>query len=142
MEKVSTHCRKKKEFNSIQEARNYRISILKDSSLIMTENPDWTIFEVEFEFEYISTTHTKMYKSKYINRTLKNIEMEIKRVYPNEEFEIYENGGSKNSIFIRIKCNKTLSDKFNIYNRKFSTNFKKWNEYELSLISYWKSNLR
>ncbi len=69
-------------------------------------------------------------------RMRKEIEQEIIKAYPNENFELDEGGGSLTSIIVEVKCDKSLSDKFTLYKRDTNSYFGKWAPYRLSLTTY------
>ena len=123
-------------FSSLTEARNYRAKILKDSLLIITQTPNWTKFEGEFEFSYKCKEGTKtcMEKEDSLKIVIKS---EILKAYPREDFELSDRGGSWTEIDQIISCNKSLSDKFKLFYRDTDGYFGKWKPYELSLRAYW-----
>ena len=123
-------------FNTITEARAYRTKILKDTTLIMTPNPLWTEYEGSFIFTYKCQESEK--KEENI-KILKSIETKIKKKYPNEKFMLYEVGSSLTTIKVQITCNKSLSDKFDLYYRDKKYFGEWWSPFGfLSLKTYWK----
>jgi len=125
-------------FNTIIEAREYRTKIFKDTILIMTPNPLWTEYEGSFRFTYKCKEGTKdcLDGDKKI---FKSIETEIKKKYPNEKFVLSDVGGSWTTIELEIICNKSLSDKFDLYYRDNEIYSGKWSPFDLKLKTYWKT---
>jgi len=70
-------------------------------------------------------------------KVLKNLTLEIKKAYPNEEFELESKGGSSTELFVGVKCNKSLNDKFQLYKRKYLKD-DNWEPFYLSIRTYWK----
>lgn len=137
LDKVYT---KKHDFDSIDEARKYRNNILKDTNLIMCETPDWTKFEGEFVFEkrFDSISEQNIENE---DKIIQSMDSEIRKKYPNEAFELSWTGGSLTEIIVRIRCNKSLEEKFDMYYRDYEY-FGKWEAYSLALTTYWNRNNR
>lgn len=122
-----------KKFQTIEEGRTYYKNVLNDSSLILAPEPPWLKYEGSFEFEYKFKPGCKdcyLQDEKY----LKILTAEIKKAYPGEAFEVEEWGGSMEDINVRVKCNKSLYDKFKLY----PMTFPKWNAYDLGYYTYWR----
>jgi hypothetical protein len=134
--KLKKPYRKSLDFTSLTEARDYRKKILTDSSLIMTPTPQWTKYEGTFQFDYECSKGSKDCEYDNKQKKLKEIEQEIIKAYPNENFELDEGGGSLTSIIVEVKCDKSLSDKFTLYKRDTNSYFGKWAPYRLSLTTY------
>ena len=127
---------KQKNFESIKQAREYRDSILKEKSLVMVPTPSWTKFEGEFDFTYKcdSIKNNCIEKEDSLISVMKH---EISQNYPNEEFELTDRGGSLTKILQTVYCNKSLSDKFDLYYRDKENYFDQWKPFRLSLTTYW-----
>lgn len=64
----------------------------------------------------------------------------ITKKYPGETFDIRVNGGMTGGVaFVEVKCNRSLQQKFDIYDRGDKTGFGKWEPFELLLTYYLKS---
>jgi len=127
---------KQKDFENINEARKYRDSVLRDDSLIMVPTPRWTKFEGEFDFTYkCDKIKNTCYEKE--DSLINVMRYEITRNYPDEEFELSDRGGSLSEILQTIYCNKSLSDKFNLYYRDKESYFGQWKPFRLSLTTYW-----
>lgn len=137
--KLKKPFRKNLSFKSLTEARNYRSKILTNNALIMTHTPDWVKYEGSFEFTYLCPDGSKDCNHQNESKTLKEIEQKIKNAYPNEIFELDNRGGSSNSIIVEIKCNKSLSDKFKLFQRDIKSDDGKWSPFRLTLTTYWTS---
>ena len=126
-------------FKNIEDARNYRRAILKDSNLIMVNNPKWINFEGSFRFTYHCKAGTKdcLDEDKKIFNSLK---AQIKNKYPKEKFEMSETGGSWTTIEVLITCNKSLSYNFNLPSCIRNEYFGMWEPFDFSLKSYWTLN--
>lgn len=126
--------RKTEEFNSVIDARNYREHILKDPNLILTPTPTWTKYEGTFQFTYKCPDETiDCFENEY--KLLKLLTEEIKLKYPGEEFELKGKGGSSLDLFVEVKCNKTLVDKFDLYKR--NSELYKWKPYQTRFYTFW-----
>lgn len=145
-------------FSTLLEAREFRNKVLKDNNLILAPKPDWVEYEGSFNFDYPYTQDEIKDNDKnnkkdleQINKVLakgdysgkfelesekkyfKKLNDEIAKAYPNEKFELESSGGSKKELFVSVRCNSTLADKFNLYPKGWS----KWQAYNLSLTTYW-----
>ncbi|WP_041251999.1 hypothetical protein [Flavobacterium indicum] len=126
--------RKQEKFTSLTDARNYRKNILNDTTLILTPTPTWTKYEGTFEFTYVCPKGSKDCLDNE-EKLLKKLTEEIKLKYPGEEFELEGRGGSSSDLFVEVKCNKTLADKFCLYKRDLE--FDKWEPYNLWFYTFW-----
>ncbi|MFT5347422.1 MAG: hypothetical protein ACI9M3_000454 [Bacteroidia bacterium] len=68
-------------------------------------------------------------------KVLKQLSTEIKSKYPEEDFELDGRGGSSTEVFVEVKCNKTLEEKFDLYERH--PEYDKWESFRLNLTTYW-----
>jgi hypothetical protein len=127
--------RKSEDFENINSAREYRDSILKNENLIMTPTPRWTKFEGEFDFTYKCDENKKTCFEKEDSLKVV-IENKIRKTYPDEEFELSDRGGSWTTIDQIVYCNKSLSDKFDLFYRDDGY-FGEWRPFRLSLTTYW-----
>jgi hypothetical protein len=123
-------------FTTIQEAREFRKSILNDTTLIMTPKPQWTEYEGSFRFTYKCKEGTKDCLDEE-EKIFKSIEAEITKKYPNEKYLLENVGGSWTTIELEITCNKSLSDNFDLYCRDKEGYFGKWKPFDLTLRTYW-----
>ena len=121
-----------KKFGSISTARNYHAKILNNDSLIWTPNPLWLKFEGSFSFNYECRDKT-INCLDYQEKILKKLTEEIQNQYPGEKFKLSTDGGSNTHLFIKIKCDQSLAEMFNLYPRSRN----KWDPYKLILSSYW-----
>lgn len=126
--------RKQEKFASLTDARNYRKNILKVPNLILTPTPIWTKYEGTFQFTYVCPKGSKDCLDNEAKLLIKLTE-EIKLKYPDEEFELEGRGGSISDLFVEVKCNKTLADKFGLYKRDLE--FDKWEPYRYSFYTFW-----
>lgn len=126
--------RERKTFNHIDSARNYHANILKDSSLIYTPSPTWIRFEGTFDFDYkCDGENTDCLGNE--EKILDQLSKEIQAKYPQEDFELQGKGGSSSEVFIEVTCNKTLEEKFNLYERH--PEYDRWEPFRLYLTTYW-----
>lgn len=121
-------------FDSITQARNRRMEILTHPKLITTFTPEWTKYEGEFSFTYSCQSKSSDCLSQD-DSLLTKLTIEIQNKYPEEVFELESAGGSSTELFVNVRCNKTLADKFNLY----PLSWNKWEAYPLYLASYWKA---
>src|SRR5579871_2625242 len=115
-----------KKFSTLIEARNYRETILKDTSLIMTATPYWVKFEGTFKFTYACPKEDCFKNEK---RLLVEFDKQIKMKYPSEPFELHGLGGSKTELEVEVQCNKSLADNFGLYKRDLNRG--NWKPYDL-----------
>lgn len=131
-DKLKKPISKYESFDSIGSARSYHQKILSNDFLIWTDNPEWLKFEGSFSFNFKC-------KDKNIDcldneeKILIELHQEISSKYPNENFELNGGGGSNSELFVNINCNKSLSDKFDLYEKSWN----KWKANKLRLRSYW-----
>jgi hypothetical protein len=125
---------KEQTFSSLELARNYFVSILNDSNLILALEPIWIKFDGALVITYTHNLKCKHYVET-VNRALTNLSKEIRRNYPNEVFYLDSQGLGESNMVVEIYCNKELADKFNLYPIECC----KWEQFELKLISYWKT---
>lgn len=125
-------------FKTITEAREFRLDILKDTTLIMTPNPRWTEYEGSFRFTYQCPEGTTECLDEE-ETIIKLIDAELKKKYPDENFLLENAGGSLTEIYLEITCNQSLSDKFDLYFRDMESYSGKWEPFDLTLETYWKT---
>jgi hypothetical protein len=130
--KLSKPVAKREKFSSVAQARASRDKILSQKDLIMTYTPAWTKYEGEFSFTYTCKKGSGDCLEQE-TKLLKQLTQEINKAYPAETFELNGVGGSNTELFVNVKCNKTLADRFKLY----PLNWKKWEPYQLTLTSYW-----
>ena len=126
--------KKRENFTSLTDARNYRENILKDTNLILTPTPTWTQYEGTFRFTYVCPEGSKDCLDNE-EKLLKRMTKEIKLKYPGEKFELEGTGGSSSDLFVEVKCNKTLADKFDLYKRNLE--YDKWKPCNLWFYTFW-----
>jgi hypothetical protein len=131
--------RKLEKFSSLTEARNYRTKILSQPALIFTPTPNWTKYEGTFKFTYVCPKGSADCLDNE-KKLLLQLKTEISKTYPGEQFEIEGQGGSSEELFVEVKSNKSLADKFNLYKRDLE--YDKWKPYNFNFSTYWttKSN--
>ncbi|MFK8102612.1 MAG: hypothetical protein AB8G15_08805 [Saprospiraceae bacterium] len=122
-------------FNTLTSARAYLDRILLDENLLCVDNPHLLNFEGSFNFEYNCLDGPFGNCLDYSEETIAFLTEKISREYPNETFELKNNGGTKFEMFVQIKCNYSLSEKFDLYYR---VNNVKWVPYLLQLHAFWK----
>ncbi|MCK6639242.1 MAG: hypothetical protein L6Q81_04085 [Bacteroidia bacterium] len=130
--KLKRPIRKNDKFESIKEARTKRSEILTQPKLITTFTPNWMKFEGEFSFTYSCPAGSNDCLSQD-DSLLQQLALEIQSAYPEEIFELQSAGGSSTELFVNVRCNKTLADKFKLY----PLSWNKWEAYPLYLTSYW-----
>jgi hypothetical protein len=128
--------KRKTQFTAIQTAKDEFHRIIKDTSLILSFQPDWLRFEGSFRFTYHCQSGTQNCLSSDSIMT-EFVRQQITAKYPTEAFELYSIGGSLNTIEFGIKCNESLSKQFDLFERNFNY-FGKWSPFSLKLESYWK----
>jgi hypothetical protein len=126
--------RKKEEFNSLSEARNYYTEIRKKPNLIYAPTPAWTTYEGTFDFTLSCEYETKdCYQNE--KKLLGNLTEEISKKYPGEEFELESIGGSLTDLFVKVTCNKSLAEKFTLYSK--NGKFAEWKAFDLRFYTFW-----
>lgn len=128
-----------KEFPSVGEARNYWYKINADPRFVYAQRPAWLDHEGTFVFEVPCDASDGDCSSITTDR-LEKLRVQISNAYPDEEFVLEPNGGvTDRESFVRIRCNKSLEEKFTIYPRFDNVGFGKWEPYSPWLYSFWKS---
>ncbi len=128
--------RKEKKFSSLPEMRNFIAEILLDSNLILTPSLSMIKFEGSFKFTFVCDKENQdclNIDGKLLNRIAK----EIKEKFPDEQFELEDAGGSGKTLIVEVKCNKSFSDKFTLFNRDLQND--KWTPSDMILTSFWKA---
>lgn len=127
-------------FDTVSEARQYLLSTRKDANFVHAEKPRWLEFEGEFSFNLKCPAELKnCYATDEFRKIEPQLRAEISRAYPGEKFELAARGGSSNGdLYVRVKCDKSLEEKFSIFDRWNREAFGKWEANDLSLTSYWK----
>ncbi|WP_411031253.1 hypothetical protein [Spongiimicrobium sp. 3-5] len=122
---------KAESFNSLKAARDYHKSILGDSTLIWASSPKWLKFEGTFGFTYTDPNGDFDF-SDDAEEILSELTEEIKTKYPREVFTLDNVGRSNDELYVKVHCNKSLADAFDIYSRRNT-----WETLPLHLNSYW-----
>ncbi|HKP70676.1 MAG TPA: hypothetical protein VJV05_15420 [Pyrinomonadaceae bacterium] len=127
-----------KEFSTVQEARSYLEKIKTDPNFMFVDPPRWSDFEGKFQFRVSCPTPGKSCWDDF-DRMKPTLEKDISATYPNEPFKIRQNGGSSGGeLFIEIQCNKSLAEKFDLYDRWNRESFGRWEAYHPYLVAYFK----
>ncbi len=121
-------------FDTLSAARTYLNTIFADQNLLCVDNPDLLQFEGSFIFEYNCLDEFGGCFGQQ-EKIIAFLTEKINRAYPNEPFELAESGGTKVELFVQVKCNYSLSEKFDLYYR---VNDISWTPYSLRLNSFWK----
>jgi hypothetical protein len=99
--------------------------------------PRWAEFEGEFRFNLRSPLVRNGNSSEF-EAIKSKLEAEIRAAYPGEAFELsYGGGATGGDLFVTIKSNASLEEKFALYDRWNKTAFGRWEAYYLDLYSYW-----
>lgn len=128
---------KKEKFSSLEKARKYYSSIIGNDKLIYSPIPEWVSYEGSFSFIYACNKGDCPFKENIED----NIAAQIKKVYPDEPFELKYTSGSLSAMedgtFTSIyttNCNKTLAQKFNLY--PTGNRYEDFHIFEIT--TYWK----
>lgn len=126
-----------KTFETVQEARNYRNNILKNSTLLLVEAPLWTKYDGMFEFGYYcKNPEVCLGNWKAFEQLFRE---ELESHYPNEKFELKLNGGYEHDIYLQVVCNKNLGQIYKLHNRDPAK--EAWEPYkDIQLTSWWKAD--
>ena len=130
--------RKQEQFASITEARERFRNYQSSKDFVYADSPHWVNFEGEFSFRVACPSEVK---DCYVHgeKVIPQLQKKIAEAYPEEKFELQTNGGtSSGDLFVEVKSNKTLEEKFTLYDRWNKEAFGKWKAYPLFLYSYWK----
>ncbi len=128
-----------REFQTVTDARRFLNDASKTVDFVYAWPPRWLTYEGEFRFNMKCPTEfgTDCHKTGIADKLLSRLSEQISKKYPGEVFELQEMGGTSNGdIFIVVKCNKSLEEKFDLYDRWGKTIFGKWEPYHLSLKWY------
>jgi hypothetical protein len=130
----------------IEDSRNYLNSIRDDSNLIYAPNPIWMEYEGDFKFTYNYPEGTQWYwpesedkvNPDLLKYTTDSILVKLRRLiknkYPNEAFELNDAGGSLKTVIVEVTSNKSLEEKFDLYER---TDSQKWDDFNTRFTTYW-----
>jgi hypothetical protein len=138
--KVKPLFRKQEQFASITEARERFRNYQASKDFVHADRPQWVDFEGEFSFRVACPSEVKnCYMREHEEKVIPQLREKLAAAYPGEKFELRANGGtSSGELFVEVKCNKTLEEKFTLYDRWNKKAFGKWEAYPLYLYSYWK----
>ena len=130
--------RESKDFSTVQEARSYLAKIKTDPSFVYAAPPRWSEFEGKFEFRVKCPTPDNFCFDNFANMKLA-LEKEISAKYPNEPFTLRQNGGQSNGeLFVEIQSNKSLEEKFDLYDRWNREGFGRWEAFHPYLLAYFR----
>lgn len=135
-DRLQTAYEKDVRFSTPGEARRYRDSVLRESSLLVAPSHAWETYEGSFQFELPCPPDKKSCFDREA-KLLAKLTNEIRSKYPDEPFQLEGAGGSLTELTVEVMCNKSLSDKFDLYPRGRLLNT--WHPFEYSLTTYWKS---
>lgn len=125
-------------FDELKIAKQKRDSLLQNKNVLLVETPRWTKYEGAFKFTYVCDVKTKSCLSNG-DKILPKLKMKINQKFQNEKFELNDVGGSNSELFVEVLCNKTLSDKFNLFKRDTisATSLDKWEPFVYELGWYY-----
>ncbi len=125
-----------KNFETPQEARTYRNTILKNPNILMVEAPLWARFDGSFEFNYYcKNPDVCLGNWKAFDELFRE---ELLNYYPDEDFELELKGGSGHNIHLEVICNKNLGQLYKLHGRDVSKN--PWIPYrDIYMTSWWKA---
>jgi hypothetical protein len=135
--------KEKQEFSSAAEARAFLTKVKKEQGFIYAWPPRWVEFEGEFRFgtKCPAELGNNCYYTEHETELVSRLRKEISQKFPGEVFELKAGGGSSNGdAFVIVKSNKSLEEKFDLYDRWNRTGFGKWEPYHLSLNWYSKKS--
>lgn len=127
---------KKRVFNcdDYTDGRDFWKKVMIDKQFVLKDisKPNWIDYDGYFTFDYVDTLRQGLTP---VKEQLKN---EISYAYPNEDFKIewgavqyMERYGGDDYLF-RLNCNRSLYDKFSLYEKA------EWTEFtDLKIILYW-----
>jgi hypothetical protein len=128
--------REEKEFASISEARAYLESARSASDFMYVQTPKWSEFEGKFSFNYRCPDRTPICYTEF-PKYKSTLENEISSKYPGEKFSLRANGGSSNGeVFVEVESNKSLAERFDLYDRWGRKHFGGWEAYTPYLVIY------
>jgi hypothetical protein len=120
---------------SVAAAREYWTKIHSDPNLVYADEPKWLGFEGEFSFKVPCEAQVTNCLDTFAKIKPK-LQAQISDAYPGERFSLRSSGGSTGKISIDIETNKSLEEKFSLFDRSAYSG--KWKPYILDLCSYWK----
>ena len=127
--------RKLDHFPTIEAAREYWNKIRSDQDMVYASEPKWLVFEGSFKFKVPCEPQVRNCLEMF-ETTKPKIESQILAAYPGEKFSLRSSGGATGEMFVEIKTNRSLEEKFHLYDRL--SYFGKWEPFPLDLYSYWK----
>ncbi len=119
----------RKVFTELSAGRKYLDSMRKAKETIYASGGEWERFEGSFDFSYdfINDSEREEHES-----VVAAIEQKIKRTYPGEPFTIFAYGLGPEDMDLRVTCNESLFQKFNLYQRKW-----KWEPFKVAVSAFW-----
>jgi hypothetical protein len=139
MPNLKTLKNERREFDSVTQARAFLEKLRKDQYFIYARPARWLIFEGEFRFKTRcpSDLGNNCYYIEHEEELVSKLRKEISKMFPAEAFELKASGGSSDGdVFVTVKCDRSLEEKFNLYDRWNRTGFGKWQPYHLTLNWY------
>ncbi|MBE7517509.1 MAG: hypothetical protein HS105_13030 [Chloracidobacterium sp.] len=133
---------KEREFSTVTQARLFLEELKKDKEYVYSWPPQWLNHEGSFQFNIKCPADIgeDCWMIKNEGLLLARLREAITKKYPGETFDIRVNGGMTGGVaFVEVKCNRSLQQKFDIYDRGDKTGFGKWEPFELLLTYYLKS---
>lgn len=128
------------DFLNVAEARSYWQKSIADGAFVFAYPPNWLKYEGTFRFRSQCPSKDKnCYYSGHDAEVLMQVRSGISSAYPGEPFELKTSGGSSTGeVFFEITCNRSLEEKFGLFDRWNKEMFGKWQPFPLTLDSYWK----
>jgi len=131
MDKYKKPRLEEKKFNTVQDGRNYIKKLNTRKNILKFSRPEWLIYDGEFDF--YAKCGKKKFHSSLIPRCIYNIKEQIIEKVPDGVFNLSYAGFSDNKVLIKMKCNKELYNKFDLYKTNSA-----WRDYSPSLKVYLK----
>lgn len=128
------------EFRTVAEARRYWQKSIADDAFVYAYPPKWLTYEGTFRFRSQCPLRDKScYQFGQDTEVLMKARDRIANAYPGEAFELKTSGGSSTGeVFFEITCNRSLEEKFDLFDRWNKEMFGRWQPFPLTLDSYWK----
>ena len=129
-----------REFSAVVGARRFLKDISITPSFVYAQPPNWLSHEGTFQFQVKCPADLGdcSFSNTASDKLISRLSAEVTDKYPGEVFELKTSGWTNGGIFVAVRCNKTLEEKFDLYDRwgKDLLGSGKWEPYHLSLTWY------
>ncbi|MGQ0540455.1 MAG: hypothetical protein ACT4O9_01235 [Blastocatellia bacterium] len=128
-----------REFPTVADARRFLNDVSKTPDFAYAWPPRWLSHEGRFQFQVKCPADLgeDCWMSNTSDKLISRLRYEVTKKYPGEIFDLDASGGMTGGVaFVEVRSNKSLEEKFDLYDRWGNAHFGKWEPYHLSLTWY------